>query len=52
MLKRIIARTYYTAALLALAWLAISFIDVITNNHTPDPVYWNLNAFALLFGGV
>lgn len=49
MLKKFIARTYYAAALLALAWLAISFIDVIANNHTPDPVYLPFNAFALLF---
>jgi len=48
-MKKIIEGIFFTVAVVFLAWFAISYIEVICKNMAPNPIYWDLNLFKLLF---
>lgn len=48
-MKKFCENTVFLICLLLLVWMAMSFIDVVAHNCSPDPIYADWNLFALLF---
>lgn len=44
-----IKKALYGAVIIALLWIAFSFIEIIAGNTAPDPAYSNYNFFAIVF---
>ena len=47
--KKLLNNTAATAGAVLLAWLFLSWLEIISKNLTPSPVYSNINLLILLF---
>ena len=47
MYKKIICNIFTAAAVVALAWFALSYFEIITKNTAPGPEYSNINLFII-----
>ncbi len=51
-MRKVLKISYYTTISLMIvlsAWIMASYLDVVTHNLNPDPVYKAWNLFVLLF---
>ena len=45
MAKKIITKLFQLAIIIGCLWIAASFIDVVSNNLSDEPMYQSWNAF-------
>lgn len=43
---------YYMIIIVFVAWLAVSYIDIVIDNTLPNPTHFDWNFFVLLLGGL
>lgn len=51
MTKKIISILPAVLSVLFLFWLAVSYIDIVADNNSLQPVHHALNFFTVVFGG-
>jgi hypothetical protein len=51
-MKNVIELTLATVATLILIWVVLSYCEVIAKNLDPNPTYWPINFFYVIFGGI
>lgn len=49
---RILSFIWFSVCVVLVAWLAVSYLDVISDNITEHPEHSNLNAFVLLYDAI
>lgn len=50
--SKVMSVLYYAALILLLVWFTASYIDVVIDNHLPNPVHYEWNAFLVMKGWV
>jgi hypothetical protein len=51
MIKKIIANIPALIIAVLLAWIALSWVDVVTDNNTTSPTHSNVNFFSMISEG-
>lgn len=49
---KITTAVWLSFCVLLTAWLAVSYLDIISDNITPDPQHSNINAFVLFYNAI
>ena len=47
MIKKIISGTFYTVGALFLLWVFVSWVDIVADNNTADPIHSKYNLFVI-----
>ena len=49
---KIISAVFVSFCVILTAWLAVSYLDIISDNITPEPQHSNINAFVLFYNAI
>lgn len=49
---KVLKISYYAVMVLLLAWFAVSYVDIIADNCSMNPVHYSWNMFTVMVGGV
>ena len=47
---RVMSVLYYAALILLIVWFTASYIDIVVDNHLPNPVHHEWNLFVVGMG--